>query len=87
MKNRIRWIDNAKAIAILMVVIGHIIQSMYSPDNFDENIVFRIIYSFHMPLFIMLSGLVTKPILYKVEGVTSYDNHLIGGVNLLYTIH
>lgn len=60
-KDRIIWIDNAKAIAILLVVVGHIIQFMYSPEGFDQNIVFRYIYAFHMPLFFLLSGLVTKP--------------------------
>lgn len=59
MGKRLEYIDNLKGLAILMVVIGHVIQFLYSPDNFDSNIVFRVIYSFHMPLFFILSGFVT----------------------------
>lgn len=59
MGKRLEFIDNLKGLAILMVVAGHIIQFLYCPDNFDENIAFRAIYSFHMPLFFMLSGFVT----------------------------
>lgn len=60
MKARIAYIDNLKGFAILLVVIGHIIQFLYCPDKFDSNIIFRFIYSFHMPLFFMLSGMVTS---------------------------
>lgn len=72
---RIIWIDSAKALAILLVVIGHIIQFMYRPDSFDEDVLFRYIYSFHMPLFFMLSGLVTKPI--------PYIDSMLGGVKIV----
>lgn len=64
-KVRIAWIDNVKGIAILLVVLGHVIQFMYCPSNFDQNPVFRVIYSFHMPLFFILSGCVTKSIIYR----------------------
>lgn len=60
MKARIAYIDNLKGFAILLVVIGHIIQFLYCPDKFDSNLIFRFIYSFHMPLFFMLSGMVTS---------------------------
>lgn len=60
MKERIAYIDRLKGFAILLVVIGHIIQFLYCPDKFDSNLIFRFIYSFHMPLFFMLSGMVTS---------------------------
>ena len=44
-KNRIEWIDIAKGIAILLVVFGH------SIDDITKGIIF----SFHMPLFFILS--------------------------------
>jgi len=50
-------IDTLKGLAILLVVIGHAIQS--STNSFDNNLIFRYIYSFHMPLFMFLSGYVT----------------------------
>lgn len=47
-------IDLLKAILIALVVLGHTIQCAIS--DFDSNIVFRIIYSFHMPFFMFISG-------------------------------
>lgn len=47
MKERIDWIDNAKAIGIFLVVFGHC-SNPYLLKNF--------IFSFHMPLFFFLSG-------------------------------
>lgn len=54
MKTRDVSIDFLKTFAIVLVVLGHTIQSLV-PD-FDRNTVFRIIYSFHMPLFMVISG-------------------------------
>lgn len=56
MKERIKWIDGLKCFAITLVVIGHIIQYVTNPTDFDSNILFRYIYSFHMALFMMVSG-------------------------------
>ena len=55
-QERIAWIDLLKVYAIFLVVIGHIIQSIYQPANFDDVFLFRLIYSFHMPLFFFISG-------------------------------
>lgn len=53
---RIIELDVLKGVAILLVVIGHAIQ--YNPNitNYHQNIIFNIIYSFHMPLFMIISG-------------------------------
>ena len=67
MKERIAYIDRLKGFAILLVVIGHVIQFLYCPDKFDDNAVFRFVYSFHMPLFFVLSGLVTNMKLGRIE--------------------
>lgn len=56
MNQRLAFIDNSRGILMLLVIIGHSIQFM-DPD-FDNNIVFRYIYSFHMPLFMCISGFV-----------------------------
>lgn len=56
-KQRNVLIDAAKGLGILLVVLGHAVQKN-TPD-FD-NLMFRIIYSFHMPLFMFLSGCVAK---------------------------
>lgn len=49
-------LDIAKGIGIMLVVLGHTLQRFYT--DFDHNIVFRMIYSFHMPLFFFISGAV-----------------------------
>jgi fucose 4-O-acetylase-like acetyltransferase len=50
-------IDVLKGFAILLVVLGHSVQYNL-PGHFDGSLVFRVIYSFHMPLFMFLSGYV-----------------------------
>ncbi len=49
MKERINWVDVARGIGVLLVIYGHGLA--VTPLRF-------IIYSFHMPLFFFLSGLV-----------------------------
>lgn len=56
MRERNQMIDNLKGFAIVLVVLGHVIQTIYAPDRYDANLAFKIIYSFHMPLFIFISG-------------------------------
>lgn len=53
-------IDELRGMLMILVVVGHIIQYVMCPDTFDYNIFFRIIYSFHMPLFMCLSGYVNQ---------------------------
>lgn len=48
--------DIARGIAILLVVLGHSIQN--NKTDFDNCLLFEIIYSFHMPLFMFISGCV-----------------------------
>lgn len=52
MGERIGWIDAARAIGIVAVVIGHTTQ---------DRTVWSAVFHFHMPLFFMLSGLVFTP--------------------------
>lgn len=47
-KARLQWVDIAKGLGILIVVLGH----LKTPD-----FLFEFIYAFHMPLFVMLSGM------------------------------
>lgn len=51
--NRIEWIDSLKGFAIFLVVMGHLIQMRWWPDG---EIIKEYIYSFHMPLFMLISG-------------------------------
>ena len=60
---RIFLYDNAKFLAILLVVIGHDIDIIteQSAEPYFTNALFTAIYGVHMPLFIFISGLFTKP--------------------------
>lgn len=49
-KARLLWIDSAKGIGVLLVVLGHLLLESNLPS------VNRFIYSFHMPLFFLISG-------------------------------
>jgi acyltransferase len=49
---RICWVDNAKAIGIILVVYGHMAEC--------GTLAKEIIFSFHMPLFFFLSGYLVK---------------------------
>ena len=53
-KERDLSIDVIKAFATILVIAGHVIQ--YTNVDFDHSIFFKIIYSFHMPLFMFISG-------------------------------
>ena len=64
-------LDFNRGIAIILVVLGHSIQSNYS--SFDENFAFRIIYSFHMPYFIFLSGWSARFALVRIYSAKSFS--------------
>lgn len=49
---RINWIDMAKGGGIILVVIGHCL----NPNSFLNSVIF----SFHMPLFFIISGYLFK---------------------------
>lgn len=55
-KDRDAFLDISKGIAIILVVLGHVLQG--SSDKFDDLLGFKVIYAFHMPLFVFLSGAV-----------------------------
>lgn len=60
-QSRSSLIDVCKGIAIVLVVLGHNIQygsglEFLRSDTYFENSMFKFIYSFHMPLFALISG-------------------------------
>lgn len=50
------YLDVLKGFTILLVVLGHSLQTFVANGQFDNNLLFRVIYSFHMPLFMFLAG-------------------------------
>jgi fucose 4-O-acetylase-like acetyltransferase len=68
---RYPWIDVAKGIGIILVVFGHVLRGLIksgiaSGDVY--NYIDSIIYTFHMPLFMLLSGV------FVVSSISKYGN-------------
>ena len=59
-ENRIYKFDNIKFICILLVVVGHMIDEFTDRSGAFRSL-FLVIYSFHMPMFLFISGLFQKP--------------------------
>ena len=55
---RILWPDILKSLAIFLVILGHV-SSTYDSREYSSPLALWI-YSFHMPLFMMLSGMFFK---------------------------
>lgn len=53
---RIEFIDSLKGFGIFLVIWGHCIQYLNKNIHFIDNFIYEFIYSFHMPLFFMISG-------------------------------
>lgn len=62
---RLVWVDSLKGWLITLVVLGHAIQNTLGAAC-ESNHLWNIIYSFHMPAFMAISGFVAyrpnKPI-------------------------
>lgn len=54
-KQRIIWADSLKGWLMLLVILGHAIQSTLGADC-DNSHLWNLIYSFHMPAFMAVSG-------------------------------
>ncbi len=58
-KERIYKFDNIKFLAIILVVVGHVVELYIDKSDMFKSL-FIFIYSFHMPLFVFISGLFQK---------------------------
>ena len=65
---RIAYFDNAKGLLIFLVVLGHLISYMAANDSHLLFSVNAWIYSFHMPLFIFISGIFSSKSYTKEKG-------------------
>ena len=61
--NRIRYFDIAKGIAILAVILGHsiLISKAFFPQSPTGILLYHVCFTFHMPLFFILSGYFMHP--------------------------
>ncbi|WP_112308848.1 acyltransferase family protein [Pseudogemmobacter bohemicus] len=74
--SRLVWVDIAKALGILLVVVGHVEHIVPRDGDSAWIRLSRAIYLFHMPLFFMLAGLTHRPQA-PAEAVTSKWRALI----------
>lgn len=72
---RLVWADSLKGLLILLVVLGHALQTTLG-KSCDTNHLWNLIYSFHMPAFMAVSGYLAYR---KME--------MVGGSRLLSSIH
>ncbi|MDN4491948.1 acyltransferase family protein [Ureibacillus aquaedulcis] len=86
--NRSAYFDNAKAILIYLVVLGHLM-SGYLKENQYIDTLYLVIYLFHMPAFILISGHFSRTIKSKEDlkkiGKTLLLPYII--FQLLYTLY
>lgn len=69
--NRKKYLDIAKGIGILLVVLGHSFPDENTVNGISIaffDVLKEIIYSFHMPLFFFVSGYLTKRLIGKWDG-------------------
>ena len=57
MSKRLLWVDSLRGLLIVLVVIGHCIQD--TDIDYTHNYFWNLIYSFHMPVFMSISGYVS----------------------------
>jgi fucose 4-O-acetylase-like acetyltransferase len=73
MQVRIGWLDSAKGLGMILVVVGHALGGLIdsTPDAVQPGFrtLFFLIYTFHMPLFFLLSGLLVRRRLEKGAGI------------------
>lgn len=60
LRQRDYMFDNLKAFLIVMVVFGHLMERFAGQQNYFWTTVYTFIYSFHMPLFVFVSGYFSK---------------------------
>ncbi len=75
--SRADWVDAAKGMGIVLVVIGHAIDGLTAARLADPNhgwgAAYFAIYSFHMPLFFLLTGLFVSQRLDANPGAFVHD--------------
>jgi fucose 4-O-acetylase-like acetyltransferase len=90
-RDRVVWLDYAKGIGIVLVVFGHVISGLrvpqVGPDLYTYDFFRALIYTFHMPLFFFVSGMLfvrsfsgSKGQLFRVQALRILIPYLVWSV-------
>lgn len=74
------YLDNAKVILIMFVVVGHLLAVVSGSDISDA--IYKWIYSFHMPAFVVITGYLSR----SYQGSPRQVKALISGVLVPYLV-
>ena len=76
-KQRDYWYDNAKAILITAVVVGHLANGIFSTSTPWVVALQKFIYVFHMPAFMIISGRFAKKRIDRGDWVTVINKLIV----------
>lgn len=76
-KERDYWFDNAKAILIVAVVVGHLANGIFSTSTPWVVALQKYIYVFHMPVFMVISGRFAKKRIDRGDWVTVINKLIV----------
>ncbi|MEU9100642.1 acyltransferase family protein [Streptomyces sp. NPDC048361] len=80
--DRSPFFDNAKFLLIVLVALGHSWEAVITPDTPGLRALHNLVYCFHMPAFILLSGYFSRSFTARPDQI----RRLLGGVLLPYLI-
>lgn len=75
-RERLFELDRAKGLAILFVVIGHIVARQPPSGNEWYEVTKQLIYYFHMPFFMFLSGFIIEYTYRNPQGIAAYSAYI-----------
>lgn len=55
--SRVLWVDLARCLGLWLMVVGH---HAFFPESWD--VIYRVIWTFHMPMFFILAGALFRPV-------------------------
>lgn len=77
MSKRLLWLDVTRGVLILLVILGHVMQSFIT--DIENSRLWSIIYSFHIPAFMAISGY----LMYKEEGLIHHKQIFVRRIQQL----
>lgn len=78
-KLRIIWADSLKGMLIILVVLGHAIQCVLLEDC-EKNHLWNLIYSFYMPAFMAISGILLTRQMEAGQSLYKKDYAIVGAI-------